>query len=104
MELAGSGTVDRRRSFRFTIASAHVCIFDADDVILVLGIGVNAAIFSVAHAVIRRPLSYSDPDRLVSISMTWPAVRSTVKFLDLTFSVSVRKEVLLNPRLPMRIV
>src|SRR5688572_15525611 len=52
------------RTLHRSLASSAAAV-----VTIALGIGSSTAIFSVAHAVLLRPLPYTDPDRLVVMYM-----------------------------------
>src|SRR5262249_52552580 len=47
---------------------------------LALGIGASAVIFSVAHAILLRPLPYKNPDRLISVSETFQSFQQRTSF------------------------
>src|SRR5262245_49499127 len=58
------------RSWRRTPALAVTALLT-----LALGVGFNAAVFSVVHAVLLRPLPYPAPDRLVELFELDPVAR-----------------------------
>jgi MacB-like periplasmic core domain len=66
----GSLFQDFKQSFRMLAKSPAFSL--AAIAALALGIGVNTAIFSVVNAVLLKPLTYPDPDRMVQFLSTSP--------------------------------
>ncbi len=71
---------DLRYAFR-TLSRSRIFVFIAT-LMLALGIGANTAIFSVVHTVLIRPLPYADPERVVWLTNTNPALGVTGAFLN----------------------
>src|ERR1700745_1479748 len=80
-----------RQEIRFALRScAKNPLFTAAAVLsLAIGIGANTSIFSVANALLLRPLPYKDPDRLVILWNRSPGLGitqdwfSTAQYFDI---------------------
>src|SRR5437667_6696387 len=57
------------RALRRSPGYAATCV-----AVIALGIGANAAIFSVVHSVILKPLPFEDPSRLVFVWERYPMI------------------------------
>jgi putative ABC transport system permease protein len=86
---------DLRYAFRVLIANPAFTVTAV--AALALGIGANTAIFTVVDAVLLKPLSYPDPDRMVQLMNTGPdgqwAAASPTKFNNWRAQTSVLQDV-----------
>jgi putative ABC transport system permease protein len=86
---------DLRYAFRVLIANPAFTVTAV--AALALGIGANTAIFTVVNAVLLKPLSYPDPERMVQLMNTEPdgqwAAASPTKFNNWRAQTSVLQDV-----------
>jgi putative ABC transport system permease protein len=86
---------DLRYAFRVLIANPAFTVTAV--AALALGIGANTAIFTVVDAVLLKPLSYPDPERMVQLMNTEPdgqwAAASPTKFNNWRAQTSVLQDV-----------
>lgn len=73
-------TILRDVRYSFRVLRKTPAFTGAALVILALGIGASTAIFSVAYALLLRPLPYPDPSGLVAVSMETPTFKTTAGF------------------------
>src|SRR5216110_1465074 len=80
-----SATIELARDIRFAVRSLLRTKGLAATVIVTLGLGIgaNAAVFSVVRGVLLRPLVNRDEDRLIYIRQTGPGIGAE----NMTFSV-----------------
>jgi hypothetical protein len=69
---------------------------------IAIGVGANAAIFSVIRAVLLKPLPYAHAERLVRLSERWPNLTGTGRFSQLAHPCGVRTRRHLSPMLRQR--
>src|SRR5262245_8885558 len=63
-------TYDLKYSFRVFLKNPGFTLVAA--ITLALGVGANTTVFSLVNAVLLRPLSYNDPDRIVTVWNSFP--------------------------------
>ncbi|MFL6196770.1 MAG: ABC transporter permease, partial [Thermoanaerobaculia bacterium] len=81
---------DLRFAFRLLVKSPGVTAIAV--LSMALGIGVNTTAFAVLYAMLLRPLPYSEPDRLVGLSMEHPRVTGDFGSWSYADYADLRKE------------
>jgi predicted permease len=51
--------------------------------VLALGLGANVAVFTILNGILLRPLPYAEPDRIVSIELSWPMPYHSLSYANM---------------------